>query len=218
MIYVLSDIHGHKSRLDDILQQIDLRAEDHLYVLGDCVDRNPHSLEILQAMLAMPNATVLLGNHEHMMLEALTIHDDTKELLGRWYRNGGDITHGQFDALPPSERTSLLETLRSLPVNIPITCGGREFLLVHGAPIGLGDRYADPVKTSVWHRFTAEDAMPDGPTLIFGHTPTKYYQPDEPMRIWHGTNMIGIDCGCAYPYGRLACLRLDDMKEFYSAI
>ena len=28
---------------------------------------------------------------------------------------------------------------------------------------------------------------------------------------------IGIDCGCAYEdYGRLACLRLDDMREFYS--
>ena len=37
--------------------------------------------------------------------------------------------------------------------------------------------------------------------------------------------MIGIDCGSSYPAygnaengysGRLACLRLDDMKEFYS--
>ena len=36
------------------------------------------------------------------------------------------------------------------------------------------------------------------------------------MRIYHGSGRIGIDCGCAYPEGRLACLRLDDMKEFYS--
>ena len=28
--------------------------------------------------------------------------------------------------------------------------------------------------------------------------------------------MIGIDCGCAYLDGRLGCLRLDDMQEFYS--
>lgn len=25
-----------------------------------------------------------------------------------------------------------------------------------------------------------------------------------------------IDCGCGTDRGRLACLRLDDMKEFYS--
>ena len=40
------------------------------------------------------------------------------------------------------------------------------------------------------------------------------------MEIWHGDGLIGIDCGSAYPEnnrkGRLVCLRLDDMKEFYS--
>ena len=217
MIYVLADIHGCKSRFDDILRRINLRAEDHLYVLGDCIDRNPHGLTILQALLAMPNATVLLGNHEHMMLEALTLPDDDRALIGRWYRNGGDITHARYNALPEVERDSLLDAIRRLPVNVPVSCGGREFLLVHGAPFGVGSRYADPVKNSVWHRFTAEDAMPDGPTVIFGHTPTSHYQSDAPMRIWHGRNMIGIDCGCAYPDGRLACLRLDDMREFYSS-
>ena len=53
-------------------------------------------------------------------------------------------------------------------------------------------------------------------TVIFGHTPTIFYQPDEPPKIWHGQNLIGIDCGAAYIDGRLACLRLDDMKEYYS--
>ena len=38
-----------------------------------------------------------------------------------------------------------------------------------------------------------------------------------PMAIWHGRNKIGIDCGCARGAdGRLGCLRLDDMQEFYS--
>ena len=59
--------------------------------------------------------------------------------------------------------------------------------------------------------------------MIFGHTPTKYYQEDVPMKLWCGYRMIGIDCGSGYPeegpdseYGRLACLRLDDGKVFYS--
>ena len=52
--------------------------------------------------------------------------------------------------------------------------------------------------------------------LVFGHTPTNHFQNAEPMRIWKGDDAIGIDCGCGYDYGRLACLRLDDMKEFYS--
>ena len=42
------------------------------YVLGDCVDRNPFGLKILKELYLMSNATVLLGNHEYMMLDALT--------------------------------------------------------------------------------------------------------------------------------------------------
>ena len=59
--------------------------------------------------------------------------------------------------------------------------------------------------------------------MIFGHTPTKHYQEEVPMKLWYGNRMIGIDCGSGYPeegeeseYGRLACLRLDDGKVFYS--
>lgn len=44
------------------------------------------------------------------------------------------------------------------------------------------------------------------------------------MGIFYGKDKIGIDCGSGYPEstdcgnadGRLACLRLDDGKEFYS--
>ena len=61
--------------------------------------------------------------------------------------------------------------------------------------------------------------------MIFGHTPTAHYQKSIPMKLWYGKNCIGVDCGSGYPedpseyyskFGRLACLRLDDMKEFYS--
>lgn len=41
---------------------------------------------------------------------------------------------------------------------------------------------------------------------------------DEEHRIWHGNNIIDIDCGCGNlrsEHRRLACLRLDDMAEFY---
>ena len=70
---------------------------------------------------------------------------------------------------------------------------------------------------AVWTRLDRFSVMPPGKTVIFGHTPTDHYQYRRPMSIYHGKNMIGIDCGCAYrDLGRLACLRLDDMKEFYS--
>ena len=38
---------------------------------------------------------------------------------------------------------------------------------------------------------------------------------EQPDRIFRRGTMIGLDCGCAYPGGRLGCLCLDTMEEFY---
>ena len=216
MIYVLSDIHGHYSRYRSILRQIDLQRDDHLYVLGDCIDRNPFGLKILKELYLMPNATVLLGNHEYMMLDALTKASPENEYIRRWYRNGGDITHARLLHCSKAYRQKMLDIIRALPVNLEIRCGDTDYLLVHGGPLGYRHRYDDPARDSVWMRLDETTALPEGKTVIFGHTPTCHYQSGSPMRIYHGNSGIGIDCGCAYPEGRLACLRLDDMKEFYS--
>ena len=80
-------------------------------------------------------------------------------------------------------------------------------------------KYKNPVHYAVWKRLDLSDLIPDGYTVIFGHTPTRYYQENYPMEIWRDGNRIGIDCGSGYPedgFGRLACLRLDDGKVFYS--
>ena len=71
---------------------------------------------------------------------------------------------------------------------------------------------------ATWKRLSADETMLNGKTVIFGHTPTDEYQSASPLKIWYGINKIGIDCGCGHrePSCRLACLRLDDMKEFYS--
>ena len=71
MIYVLSDIHGNERRFNSIMKQINLQSEDTLYVLGDVIDRHPGGIRLLRRIMAMPNAKMLLGNHEYMMLRAL---------------------------------------------------------------------------------------------------------------------------------------------------
>ena len=63
MIYVMSDIHGHRRRFDSVMKQINLQPEDTLYILGDVIDRNPDGIRILQQLRAMPNVVMLLGNH-----------------------------------------------------------------------------------------------------------------------------------------------------------
>lgn len=230
MTYVLSDIHGNERRFDSVLAQICLQPEDTLYVLGDVIDRHPGGIRILRRIMAMPNAKMLLGNHEYMMLRALGFpyddYADDGRALAHWYRNGGKVTHSHWKRLRKSLRKSILEYLLHLPLRMDVEVDGNTYRLVHSAPKEDYDGtppYINPTHYAVWKRRGAEDAAPEGCTLIFGHTTTKHYQDAVPMEIWRAEGCIGIDCGSGYPeegpdsrYGRLACLRLDDGRVFYS--
>ena len=44
LIYVMSDIHRNLANFNSILEQINLQADDTLYVLGDVIDRHPYGI------------------------------------------------------------------------------------------------------------------------------------------------------------------------------
>ena len=230
--YILSDIHGNERRFNSILAQIGLEPEDTLYILGDVIDRHPSGIRILRRIMAMPNAKMLLGNHEYMMLRALgqpyDDNIDTGTALAHWYRNGGKVTHDHLKRLRKTLRQEIMDYVRSLPLEMNLELNGKQWKLVHGGPVECFDhdpRYFGPAHYAVWKRWDLNEAWPESCNMIFGHTPTRYYRDIAPMEIWHHTSHIGIDCGSGYPedpreelckYGRLACLRLDDEKVFYS--
>ena len=157
MIYVMSDIHGNLRRFNSILEQIDLQAEDTLYILGDVIDRHPDGLRILRRIMGMPNAKMLLGNHELMMLQALGLGycehlqngGDPAQLFGRWYRNGGQVTHQHWKHLRKSLREEIANYLASLPVNIDVTVNGIRYKLAHAEDVDTFDQAWMPVAIGI---------------------------------------------------------------------
>jgi len=146
MIYVMSDIHGQKRRFDSVMKQINLQPDDTLYILGDVIDRNPDGIKILRQIMAMPNAKMLLGNHELMMMNALYYPPPEDEewpdlyygpKLSLWYRNGGQITHNYLKHIKKTIRQEIFEYLEKLPLNIELTLNNRQFILTHAAPVEL---------------------------------------------------------------------------------
>ncbi len=234
MIYILSDIHGNERRFNSILKQINLQRSDTLYVLGDVIDRHPGGIRILRQIMAMPNAKMLLGNHEYMMLRALghpyDDHVDTGTALAHWYRNGGEVTHSHFMCLPENMQEKIIGYLRCLPLHYDVLLGDTCYKLVHATAAedfagNQDERYPTASHFAVWKRWEEADLSAREYTMIFGHTPTRHYRDCAPMEIWHKDGYIGIDCGSGYPedkenpnhpYGRLCCLRLDDGAVFYS--
>lgn len=102
----------------------------------------------------------------------------------------------------------------------------RDYYLVHAFP-------ANTREDELWARPQLDSPNPyPGFQVIVGHTPTIYFgrtdaeadrmeeelfRQGKHMEICHSSSFIGIDCGCgtADRVGALACLRLEDMSEFY---
>ena len=241
-IYAISDIHGNMGRYKSLMEQLELKPDDTIYIGGDVIDRYPYGIEILKEIMQMDNAKMILGNHEYMMINAIypgslpwDHYRDMYDDIAVWYRNGGRVTHDAFDRLSKDERVKIFDYLLSLPTHYDFTVGSQQWQIVHSAPedcMSWADecRYASPLEFSVWKRGFNFDKIPDGRKVIFGHSPTFMYTGIEsgPSPIWHCPNgkAIGIDCGSGYPTeemrpgftmeGRLACLRVNDMKEYYS--
>ena len=202
MTYIMSDIHGNERRFNSVMKQIKLQPEDTLYVLGDVVDRHPGGIRILRRIMAMPNAKMLLGNHEYMMLNALAPYDEKngkeayhhQEAVRLWYNNSGRITHYYFKHNTKAARAEILDYLKSLPLTYEIEVNGIKYRLVHATPIEFFEEYDNKrdyhnaVEFAVWNRWYGYIPSPPGRVLIFGHTPTIEYQNDKLMKIWKVQN------------------------------
>ena len=87
-VFVVGDLDGNYKRLKEAMSRVDFDpTSDKLICLGDMIDRGDDSLMILKLMREL-NALVVLGNHEHLMIESILSFDTTAKSL--WTKNGGN--------------------------------------------------------------------------------------------------------------------------------
>lgn len=232
MTYVMSDLHGAYERYDRMLRLIDFSDNDTLFVLGDIVDRGEKPAEILLDMMSRTNVYPIMGNHDCMamyFLELLSnemaehdfsrhMNEDDTAAFACWLSEGGRTTFDGLCRLSTAERVDILEYMQGFPLYEIVDSGERTFFLVHA---GLGGFRPDKKLSE----YTAEELImsrnnpktrffdDDSVYVVMGHTPTPLICGE--AVIYHCGNNIYIDCGAYSPDGRLACLCLDNMKEYY---
>lgn len=233
MIYVISDLHGYPlSRFLQLLKKADFSEDDFLFILGDVIDRNGDGgVEMLRWLLWQPNAELLLGNHEAMLLSCDFVFDEITEegieqltsekmsLLMNYMHNGGDVTLKALRKLAAASREELydiLDYLREAPLYETVSAGGRDFLFVHAGLENfrkdrkLSDYSSDEL---LWARPAIDENYFNDVMTVFGHTPTGSYGAAYEGEILKTATWINIDTGVASG-NEPVLLRLDDMAEF----
>lgn len=230
MIYVTSDLHGYSlEKFRNFLEKIGFTDEDFLYVLGDVIDRGKDGIKILKWLMSMPNAELILGNHESMLLACDFLFDEITEdsidrltgtklnIYSTWVANSGQVTLDVLSGMRNSEIRYILEYLREAPLYEALTVGDRDFILVHG---GLGSFSPDKKLSEytptdlLWARPHLGQRYFDDIKVVFGHTPTVVYGEQYRGRAARTETWINIDAGAGIGLNPMI-LRLDDMKEFY---
>lgn len=233
MIYVTADIHGHLEKYQTLLEKINLSSKDALVILGDVVDRGTQSMEILQDIMTRDNVFLLKGNHEQIALACLRtlkqeITEDsiakldaaTTDMLVEWlYNLGGEETLHSFQKLSKTQQDDILDFLEDLDHYEEFVIGGQNYLLVHASldnfhPQKPLDDYTED--ELIWGRIDyGMEYIPDT-IIVTGHTPTRNIEGNRnPDHIYKANNHIAIDCGCGFPGGKLGCICLNTMEEFY---
>lgn len=230
MFYACSDLHGYSlDKFKTFLNKIGFCKQDFLYVIGDVIDRGKDGVKLLKWLMSMPNAQLILGNHEEMMLASSFVFDEitnesidnlTAEKLiaySTWITNSGQSTIDALSAIEQSEVKFILEYLQEAPLYETLTVNGKDFVLTHS---GLGNFSPDKKLSDytseelLWNRPGIEQKYFDDITVVFGHTPTVYYGDEHKGKILFTDTWIDIDVGAGLG-SPPAILRLDDMKTFY---
>lgn len=231
MIYAVADIHGCYREFLELLEAIDFKDDDEMYILGDMMDKGPDPVKLVQDLMMRPNIYPLLGNHDYAALTVLSkfnteitaenvdTHLSKDDMMSYmyWLQDGGDKTAEQFTKLGSEERQDVLEYLEDCSVYEEVSVNGREYVLVHAGingfrPEKMMGEYG--LADLILHRADYDRKYFEDKFLITGHTPAfKIREDGEPM-VYEKNGHIAIDCGCIYGC-RLAAYRLDDGKAFY---
>ncbi len=241
-IYVCGDIHGQYGLFQKMLEGIRFGEGDHLFIIGDMIDRGPDGIRILQDVMNRKNVACLIGNHELMMYDYLTETGETGDVWSIW-NNGGAVTKKAFYSLASEDQQAIQRYLEKLYLQVELQIGEKRWLLSHSSyledqgTVRWQDVSYQDTFNSVWDSpwrpweyVPPEKYRKDGRQHIIGHVPVQRIYAgmgagqDVPVfpaaYIDRENNLINIDCGCAaYDKTRkiegvaLCCMNLSEYAE-----
>lgn len=228
-ILVISDIHGEIEKFEQLLEEAQYDAkQDQLILLGDYVDRGLNARAVIEKVkeLKEDGALVLKGNHEDMMIKALTTTDEERSWNHWVKRNGGDKTLYSYgfveedimvnekDFRKPILQSRVLEEHVKFIQKLDHYIETEEYIFVHAGVEPLKRVSECEPYTLMWIRNEFHSEYSGEKVVVFGHTETKTLHGNDNCNVYFGNNcIIGIDGGAVYG-GQLNCLELPSKKVY----
>lgn len=243
--FAVGDIHGDLDALEHVLAKLPpLDAEDTVVLLGDYIDRGPHSAQVIEFVRKelpkrVPAKVVALrGNHEDGWLrvasggwpEFVIPHPNGCLAMLRSYQgkvigedelaSRDDLALMQLGDFIPGEVLDWMEKL-------PFWYEDEHAIYVHAGLVEKNGRWLHPSETDnptqlLWVRTMRFFEGYRGKRVVCGHTATENlppelssFTPEDPLDMWVGENVCVIDTGCGKG-GFLTVLELPAMKTYES--
>lgn len=214
--FAATDLHGCLRTFRYLVEdELHLRPADHLYLLGDYVNKGPDSGGLLDYLMQLQSADYqvhcLRGNHDQELLDTIFSRGD-----GDMWRTRAEqaMTLASFGVARPSEIPArYVQWLAALPLEMELP----DFVLVHAGynfALPPAEMRHDTFSMLYTKQFTYDSSRLGGKHLLHGHVPTPVATVQAQVAARAGA--IGLDTGGVYRHNpelrRLAALNLDSWE------
>jgi protein phosphatase len=226
--FAVSDVHGNLDLFRGLLDKIRFSRDDILILLGDLVEKGPHSIETLHYIMDLcktHTVYVLRGNCDQLLLG-----DTPNEWLFRFRTHwGGHMLVNEFaqrlncPLRTPDDVGALRERVRrefpqetAFLTGLPVILESDHYIFVHGGVPGE-DSLRRPEGLEDWACMKNDDFLSQGHVFrehwcVVGHWPTTLYRRDYPCAdplVSPSQQIVSIDGGCVIKRdGQLNALHL----------
>ncbi|MDZ4670889.1 MAG: metallophosphoesterase [Phototrophicales bacterium] len=187
--FVIGDIHGCYTELQDLLDKAGVGSDDHIISIGDMVNRGPDSRRVLDFFWhnISPHVTSIMGNHEFKHIRAYKgeLLPPLSMLHTRWQLD--ELYHGAIKYMSGLPRHILLDEALLIHAYFEpnVTLENQQGRVLIGT-MGAAS-YIQKTYEQLWYTYYTGDKP-----IIVGHKDLSAIQ--EPFN--YQNRIFGIDTGC----------------------
>ncbi|NJL14157.1 MAG: serine/threonine protein phosphatase [Microscillaceae bacterium] len=203
---MIPDIHGCSQTFRALIEKIDLRAQDQLFLLGDYVNKGPDSAGVLDYIFQLQKKKLhifpLVGNHEIMLLEANRSKYILKSFVQKY------LAYNVVDRHTERVKEQYVRFIELLPYYFIL----EDYILVHaGFNFAAFDPLQDFEAMLYIRNFHPDLNFLQGRQIVHGHDPKPLSLIQKHIAARLPT--LPLDNGCVYhgqkeQLGHLLCLDL----------